>query len=116
MYALTLDLGGTISSQHGTGIARTPWVSKQYDRLYPVFNKLKAIFDPRHLLNPGKIITDFRFSILDFRLWPWRSGFGLAPTAEALAGQIDWRSIKPNPAVVPNQTEASRTQPNRSEP
>jgi FAD/FMN-containing dehydrogenase/Fe-S oxidoreductase len=56
VYNVALEFGGTISTQHGTGLARTPWVSKQYDRLYPVFNKLKAIFDPRHLLNPGKII------------------------------------------------------------
>jgi FAD/FMN-containing dehydrogenase/Fe-S oxidoreductase len=56
LYTIVLAFGGTISTQHGTGLARTPWVSKQYFRLYPVFKKLKAIFDPRHLLNPGKIV------------------------------------------------------------
>jgi FAD/FMN-containing dehydrogenase/Fe-S oxidoreductase len=56
VYALALELGGTISSQHGTGLARTPWVGQQYAKLYPVFRELKAIFDPRHVLNPGKII------------------------------------------------------------
>ncbi len=56
IYGLVLDLGGTISSQHGTGLARTPWVSRQFPRLYPVFSKLKSIFDPRHLFNPGKIV------------------------------------------------------------
>src|SRR5262249_25555276 len=47
---------GTISSQHGTGLSRTPWVGRQYGRLAPVFRDLKAIFDPRHLFNPGKIV------------------------------------------------------------
>jgi FAD/FMN-containing dehydrogenase/Fe-S oxidoreductase len=56
VYSLTLDLGGTISTQHGTGLARTPWVDRQYGRLFPVFRELKAIFDPRHLFNPGKIV------------------------------------------------------------
>jgi FAD/FMN-containing dehydrogenase/Fe-S oxidoreductase len=56
VYALVLGLGGTISAQHATGIARTPWVAKQYGPLYPIFRELKAIFDPRHVLNPGKIV------------------------------------------------------------
>ncbi len=56
VYSLALDLGGTISSQHGTGLARTPWVARQYGPLYAVFRELKSIFDPRHLFNPGKIV------------------------------------------------------------
>lgn len=56
VYELALGLGGTISAQHGTGLARTPWVAQQYGRLYPVFRELKAVFDPRHLFNPGKIV------------------------------------------------------------
>ena len=31
-------------------------MSRQYGPLYPVFRELKAIFDPRHLFNPGKIV------------------------------------------------------------
>ncbi len=56
IHGLALELGGTVSSRHGTGLARTPWVARQYGRLYPVFEELKAIFDPHGLLNPGKII------------------------------------------------------------
>jgi Fe-S oxidoreductase len=56
VYHIVLSLGGTISAQHGTGLARTPWVGQQYGALYPVFRDLKSIFDPRHLFNPGKII------------------------------------------------------------
>ncbi len=55
-YALAIDMGGTISTQHGTGIARTPWVEKQYGLLFPIFRELKNIFDPNGLFNPGKII------------------------------------------------------------
>jgi FAD/FMN-containing dehydrogenase/Fe-S oxidoreductase len=56
VYDLALELGGTVSTQHGVGLARTPWVSRQYGRLYPVFRELKTIFDPRGLFNPGKIV------------------------------------------------------------
>lgn len=56
VHSLALALGGTVSTQHGTGLARTPWVEKQAGPLYGVFRELKRIFDPRNLLNPGKIV------------------------------------------------------------
>lgn len=56
IHTLALKLGGTISAQHGTGLARTPWVERQYGKLYPVFRELKAIFDPHRVFNPGKIV------------------------------------------------------------
>jgi Fe-S oxidoreductase len=57
VHALALDLGGTVSAQNGTGLARTPWVERQAGPLTPVLRELKAIFDPRHLFNPGKIVA-----------------------------------------------------------
>ncbi len=56
VHGLALALGGTVSTQHGTGIARTPWVERQYGPLVPVFRELKRVFDPKGILNPGKII------------------------------------------------------------
>lgn len=55
-YSAVLALGGTITTRHGTGLARTPWVAKQHPALTPVFRELKTIFDPRHLFNPGNIV------------------------------------------------------------
>jgi FAD/FMN-containing dehydrogenase/Fe-S oxidoreductase len=75
VYELALDLGGTISAQHGTGLARTPWVSRQVGPLFPVFRELKSIFDPRHLLNPGKIIGPLSGA----PLWPIRRRVTSAP-------------------------------------
>jgi FAD/FMN-containing dehydrogenase/Fe-S oxidoreductase len=57
VYAVALDLGGTISAQHGCGLARTPWVERQYGPLTAVMRELKTIFDPRYLFNPGKIVA-----------------------------------------------------------
>jgi FAD/FMN-containing dehydrogenase/Fe-S oxidoreductase len=56
VHTLTLRWGGTVSSQHGVGWARTPWVERQVGPLYPLFRELKRIFDPKNLLNPGKIV------------------------------------------------------------
>ena len=56
IHALAMDLGGTISTQHATGLARTPWVARQFGPLYPVLRQVKSIFDPKNLFNPGKIV------------------------------------------------------------
>jgi Fe-S oxidoreductase len=57
VHGLALELGGTISTQHGTGLARTPWVERQYGRLYPIMCQIKSIFDPNQIFNPGKIVA-----------------------------------------------------------
>lgn len=57
VHALAIALGGTVSGQHGTGLARTPWVRKQFgDAVTGVFRELKQVFDPKGILNPGKIV------------------------------------------------------------
>ncbi len=56
IHGLAIELGGTVSSQHGTGLARTPWVARQSGPLYPIFRQVKAIFDPKNIFNPGKIV------------------------------------------------------------
>lgn len=55
IHQLVVAVGGTISTRFGVGIARTPWVGKQYGPLATVFGELKRIFDPKGILNPGKI-------------------------------------------------------------
>lgn len=56
VHSLVLSLGGTISAQHGVGLARTPWVEKQVGPLIAVYRELKRVFDPTGILNPGKIV------------------------------------------------------------
>ena len=56
VFNLAISLGGTISTRHGVGLARTPWIGKQGGNLAPVFAELKRIFDPKNILNPGKIV------------------------------------------------------------
>lgn len=58
LYQTVFALNGTISGEHGDGLARTAFIRSQYGDLYRVFREVKDIFDPHNLLNPGKIISD----------------------------------------------------------
>jgi glycolate oxidase len=51
-----LELGGTITGEHGVGLAKKPWLRKQIgDSSYGLLKQIKRTLDPRGLLNPGKI-------------------------------------------------------------
>ncbi|WP_254862606.1 FAD-binding and (Fe-S)-binding domain-containing protein [Halovivax gelatinilyticus] len=53
---LVVDLGGSISGEHGDGRARTQWNRKLYgDRIWRTFRRLKTAFDPKWVLNPGQV-------------------------------------------------------------
>jgi len=55
---LVLDFGGTISSEHGDGRARSPFLQRMYGaRLMQAFRELKAAFDPEQRMNPGNIVA-----------------------------------------------------------
>lgn len=58
LYHAALSLGGSISGEHGLGLSRTAFLRSQYGELYRVFQEVKSLFDPRNLLNPGKVLTD----------------------------------------------------------
>ncbi len=52
-----IKMGGTITGEHGDGIARTDFVRLQYGKkTYQAFADLKKRFDPDMVLNPGKIV------------------------------------------------------------
>jgi len=58
LYQVVFSVGGTISGEHGDGLARTAFIRSQYGPLYKVFQQIKDIFDPHNLMNPGKIVSD----------------------------------------------------------
>jgi glycolate oxidase len=54
-----VDLGGTITGEHGVGLAKRDFlVYEQGAELVSVQRRLKAVFDPLGILNPGKIFPD----------------------------------------------------------
>ena len=54
---LVLEFGGALSSEHGDGLARSPFNRQMFGEvLYEAFRKVKHAFDPGGMLNPGKIV------------------------------------------------------------
>jgi glycolate oxidase len=52
----TLELGGTITGEHGVGLAKKEWLRLQMgDSSFEVMKQIKQTLDPAGLLNPGKI-------------------------------------------------------------
>ncbi|WP_424009315.1 FAD-binding and (Fe-S)-binding domain-containing protein [Haloferax denitrificans] len=53
---LVVELGGSVSGEHGDGRARTQWNRRLYgDSLWETFRALKTAYDPDWLLNPGQV-------------------------------------------------------------
>ena len=58
VFSLAWRLGGTISGEHADGLVRAGFIRQQYgDEFYELLCKIKNIFDPAGLMNPGKIIN-----------------------------------------------------------
>jgi glycolate oxidase len=56
VFRKTVELGGTISGEHGVGIAKAPFLEMEVGPLgISVMKRLKECFDPNGILNPGKI-------------------------------------------------------------
>ncbi len=85
---LTIDLGGTISCEHGDGLTRSGYLPLQFGELYDVMRDLKRLWDPAGIMNPGKIVTDERqVHLEDLRLGP---GFEPRPTGDGFDRE-PWR-------------------------
>jgi FAD/FMN-containing dehydrogenase/Fe-S oxidoreductase len=55
---LVMEFGGAISSEHGDGRARSPYLERVYGpTILEAFRELKRAFDPKNLLNPGNIVA-----------------------------------------------------------
>ncbi len=51
-----VDLGGTITGEHGVGLAKKDFLEYEQGReVVALERRLKAVFDPMGILNPGKI-------------------------------------------------------------
>ncbi|GAA3563556.1 FAD-linked oxidase C-terminal domain-containing protein [Amycolatopsis ultiminotia] len=60
VMALGLDLGGTITGEHGVGALKANWLERELGPVgLDVHRSVKTTFDPRSILNPGKVLTRF---------------------------------------------------------
>jgi glycolate oxidase len=59
VYETTISLGGTITAEHGVGLSKIPYLSMALDeKQIDLMRKIKAVFDPKNILNPGKIFPE----------------------------------------------------------
>jgi glycolate dehydrogenase FAD-linked subunit len=56
VFQATVDLGGTLSGEHGIGLAKAPYMSMAFtDEEMDLFKSIKMAFDPNNILNPAKM-------------------------------------------------------------
>ncbi len=56
IFEAALELGGTITGEHGVGLAKKPFLPQALGAVaMTAMKQLKATFDPKGILNPGKI-------------------------------------------------------------
>jgi len=59
IFKLCVQLGGTISGEHGIGLVQKKYLSiAQSPTQIELQKGIKKLFDPNHILNPGKIFND----------------------------------------------------------
>ncbi len=70
VYDLVLELGGTVTGEHGIAITKAPFFHKERKALIPAMRAIKHALDPNNIMNPHKImdweegfITHLRYKI-----------------------------------------------------
>jgi glycolate oxidase len=59
LFKLAIDLGGTLTGEHGIGLSKAPYMTLEHDPVaMDVMRTLKKMFDPNNILNPGKMALD----------------------------------------------------------
>jgi glycolate oxidase len=56
-FAAAIEMGGTLSGEHGIGIAKQKWIELEYNsKAIEIMRGIKKVFDPNNILNPGSFI------------------------------------------------------------
>ncbi|MCK4984177.1 MAG: FAD-binding protein, partial [Desulfobacterales bacterium] len=59
LFQLSIDLNGTLTGEHGIGIAKAPFMELEHDSTaMSVMRRIKKTFDPNNILNPGKMALE----------------------------------------------------------
>jgi glycolate oxidase len=53
-----MELGGTLTGEHGVGLLKRRWLAEELgDTGYELQRRIKTVFDPLGILNPGKMFV-----------------------------------------------------------
>ncbi len=59
LFAKVIEFGGTLTGEHGIGLAKAPFMCLEHDEVaMNVMKSLKGLFDPNNILNPGKMALE----------------------------------------------------------
>ncbi len=58
MHRLALDLGGSVTGEHGIGTVRLEFAAAEHGASYRLMAIIKRAIDPHNLMNPGKVFTE----------------------------------------------------------
>ncbi|OCX66052.1 2-hydroxy-acid oxidase [Thioclava sp. SK-1] len=53
-----LEMGGTITGEHGIGIGKRAYMADEHGQGWQVMSLIKQALDPQNILNPGKLVPD----------------------------------------------------------
>jgi FAD/FMN-containing dehydrogenase/Fe-S oxidoreductase len=83
--AMVRQYKGSYSGEHGDGLVRSEWIAPFFGpKLTQAFENIKDIFDPKGMLNPGKIVRPSKQD--DRSLFRFKPGYKTIPIKTAL----DW--------------------------
>ena len=51
-----LELGGTCTGEHGVGLGKKKYQEKEHGPAIEVMRAIKGVIDPKHIMNPGKLV------------------------------------------------------------
>ena len=56
MVDRALDMGGTVTGEHGVGMGKMKYMTREHGDAWSVMSDIKRSFDPQNILNPGKLV------------------------------------------------------------
>ncbi|CAJ62504.1 Putative glycolate oxidoreductase (partial match) [Frankia alni ACN14a] len=57
IFALALELGGTVTGEHGVGVLKRRWLASELgSRSHDLQRQVRRVFDPTGILNPGRAL------------------------------------------------------------
>ncbi len=56
MAERALEMGGTVTGEHGVGMGKLPYMEREHGEAWHVMSEIKRALDPENLMNPGKMV------------------------------------------------------------
>jgi glycolate oxidase len=64
IHELALEMGGTVTGEHGVGLVRAPYMAAEHGEALDVMRQIKLALDPKDIMNPGKIVSETSTDLL----------------------------------------------------